>query len=172
MTFPVRRAGGSGSATASQLPSHVAFGIPAGLCGSLVVQLLGRPGGDLSLDETALEIEAQRHQHPSPLRDLRLEPRYLAPVEQKLAGAHRIVIGAIAELVWVDVALHEPRLSPSDRGVGVGHTDSPLATGLDLGPGKSKTSFDGVFNADVEAGLAILGNELGSGFLHLLPISV
>lgn len=123
----------SGAVLAFHGAVDVAFGIPRGGAGALVVELFALAEAQLQLDPPALEVERERHQGVALQLDLLREPPDLVFVRQQLAGAHRIPVEDVALFVGADVhALHH-QFAVLHLDPGVLEVDRAGAQAFDLG---------------------------------------
>src|SRR6476660_2804767 len=174
------RPGLSGLATPLPLVAHQAALLPvpiALLLGlALVVQLLalGEAEQDLG-DPTLVEIELERHdRHPLPL-DRARQPIELALVHQELAWPRWLMRVAPALRVFGDMRVDQiERAAAFVRRVGIADIRLAGSQRLHFRAGEHEASLKRVLDREVEAGLAVFGDELAALALlrHRLDLAV
>src|SRR5579864_2991817 len=129
-------------------PSQLALDLPArialGDVAPLVVQFLASCERELDLHAAVLEVHPRRHDGHALLAHLSIQSVDLAPVQQELARAFRIVVGAVPLHVLTDVDAVEPRLAAFHVGVRALERRLPLAQRLHLRAGEHEAGLDAV----------------------------
>src|SRR5690606_22200241 len=87
-------------------------------------------------------------------------------VQQELAGTHRVVVVAVAELVLGDVSLHQPGFTiVVDLHPGLGERALAAPEGLDLRALQDDARLVAVVEEVVERGTPVLGRDLDAAAL-------
>ena len=122
---------------------------------ALVVVLLAAGQAQLDLEAAVLEVQLQRDEGVLAVADLARQRIDLGPVQQKLAGPARGVVGPVAVGVLRDVQAAEPHLAVVDGGEGVVERRLALAQRLDLGADQHDTALPRVQDRVIVAGAAV-----------------
>lgn len=94
---------------------------------TLVVEPASSRQGELDLRPSVLEVDRQRHEGERLLLSLRDELVYLAPVNEELALAVRVMCSEPDSLlVGGDVHAEQPQFAPFHLCVGVGKRDATV----------------------------------------------
>src|SRR5687768_17428475 len=125
--------GCAGSSATRDGARHLALGVALLRGVALVVQLLSLPQRHHHLRTSLLEVEVERDQRqPLPLHRPD-EAADLAPVQQQLARALRLVVELVPLVVRRDVQVQQVHLAVLDDAVGIGQRRLAVAQRLDLG---------------------------------------
>ncbi len=116
---------------------------------------LPRPSATSTFARPILEVELRRDERQAPLAHLAVEGLDLAPLQQQLAVAHRIVVLQARLVVRLDVRPDEPGLPVAHVCVGLLQAHAPLAEGLDLAPGEDEAGFEPLDEVVVVPRLAV-----------------
>jgi hypothetical protein len=94
-----------------------------------------------------------------------------AAVEQELAGAPGVVLGLVGLFVGADVHVVEKDFAVADAGKGFVEVALAEAEAFDLGADEGESGLDGIFDEEVEAGLAIENGRAAGLFRLVVGIS-
>src|SRR5439155_898223 len=110
---------------------------------------------ELDLRATAPKVWAKGHEGQSSLRGLTDEPGDLAPAQEELSVALRVVVGIAAVAVGADVAPDEPGLLVAHRRVGVLEGHLPGTERFHLGAAQHEAGLDGLEDLVVVPGAPV-----------------
>src|SRR5207342_3331404 len=153
--------GGAAFALA-QRPVDLAAGVAVGERAALVDALLALGEAQLDLHAAVCEVEGERHERHPPLRDLLPELGDLAPVEQELAVAQRLVVLDVSLPVGGDVRADQENLAVAQLRKGLADVAASVAQRLDLGPLERDARLHPFEDVEVVPRLTVLGDELSS----------
>src|SRR5215831_12803165 len=131
---------------------------------ALVVQLLALGEAKLDLDQpSSVEIELERHdRHPLPLYRAHKAIK-LTLVQQELARSRRLMVGASALGILGNMSVDQIELAASFIGrISICDVGFAGAQRFHLGAGEHQASLELALDRVVEAGLAVLGDELAA----------
>src|SRR6185312_4543892 len=127
---------------------------------TFVPALLAVDQGQLGLHAPLLFIQRQGHQRAPFLANLSGQALDLAPVEQQLALAARVVVALIGEGVHADVHLVQPGLATVEIGEGVDQGHLPGADRLDLRADQHDAGFQRLVDVVLVTRLLVAGEHL------------
>ena len=134
-----------------------AVGLTLALGGALVVLLLAFGESDLALELAVAEVEPYRDEGESLLLGGGFELANLLLVQEKLAGAERLMVHAVAVAEGADVGVEQETLAILEQAVGVLEVGFALADGLDLSAAEGDAGLVFFGKEVVEAGRAVEG---------------
>src|SRR5579875_3621623 len=151
------------STRGAPLPLHLAHRVALLDRLALVVEVLAARERDLHLcpGARAGEVDPGRHEREPPLLGAADEPLDLPAVEQELARALGVVVGARRRPVGRDVDPVEPHLAVPDGGVGVLELGAAVAQRLDLGALEHDAALEALEQVVAEARLTVGGDVAG-----------
>ena len=111
--------------------------------------------GKLAFEPSVLQVHTQRHQGESLFRCPSDQLANLTAVQQKLAGAKRIVVGVVSMRVRTDVTVEQPDFAALDQSVRILEIDAAFPGGLDFGSGENDPRLEPFKNLVVVKGLTV-----------------
>src|SRR5260221_6987691 len=151
-------------------PVHLALRFALGDGVALVLAGLTLAHAQLDLHPAVLEVEAQGDQRVTRLLLRFLQPIDLAAVEEQLAGALGLVIlQGPGRLVGRNLRVEEKQLPTFSYRIRIRQLDAALAQRLHFRAGERDAAFQLALDVVLEAGAAVLGDDLDVAFAH--PVS-
>jgi hypothetical protein len=138
-------------------------GFSLALGGAFIPLLFALGKGDLAFDPAVAEVEAGGNQGEAFLAGSDFEFAHLGFVQQKFAGAQRLVVHGIAVGKRADVGVEQEALSVLEQAVGVLEVGLAFANRLNFGAAEGDAGFVFVEEGVVIAGGAIVGRVAHSG---------
>ena len=157
---------------ATQRPFDLSAGVAFGDAIAFFVNPATAADADLQLGHSSGEVELERNQGQTLLREGLFELGDLAAMEQQSTVTGGIVIGLTGRLVSGDVSANEIHVAVSRAAIGLLNRDAPGARALDFGAHQAESGFEAAQDVVLEEGAPAGGQDalvlVGLGRFRLL----